>query len=356
MIKKTVSIAVIGVMMALMMPVNVVKAEVVTPDFEVGAFCCAQSVRVYGDEQPKIDQESGNCVVSVPFDKDKELEKGENEEDSKDTDDVGLYEKWEQLKKTLAAEKERFQSASTLGFSDAERSVLQRDISRMEEELSSLTLQVRAIQTAGTIGGIASIPVVIPSVIAYRIIEGLFVGAKNGLWTLARVLSDTHTKQYHTFLDEEFASALSTMMFYESSEKLNKLLLSYEGECRGANPKPECVAQRLLCSHEKYGQVLFYEASQNVVNDQEAAGDIQKLLQTVQKRDQALLEEAHHAERAIETALAVYDQFFQSYRLHLRLKEMVQNLVKIKDWTGYLRTLVGCFPNKFVGVATTKCN
>ena len=37
-------------------------------------------------------------------------------------------------------------------------------------------------------------------------------------------------------------------------------------------------------------------------------------------------------------------------------KEVISDLVKVRNITSYLRDLVACIPNKFVGVATTKCN
>lgn len=355
MIKRVLSIAVVIVLLAGIMPVGVVNAEPETVNMKLDMVCCTQSVRVYGDGQPRVDGKTGDCVAPVVFDKDAELQAAEEAGASGESED-GMYQELAQKEKQLASTRQRFLNASNNGLSDEQRRALQQELYQLEEEVSSLRTQVRSIQAVGSVAGVGLIPLVVPSVIVYQILDELYAGAKNALGRLAKVVFDSHTKQYHAFMDEEFAEAISMVTEYETSDELNEKLNVYDGFCRGKNPKPECVAQRLLCSHEKYGQVLYFEAGQNVVNSREAAGDIQRLLQVVQERDQALLEEAHHAERALETSVAVYDQFFQTYRLHLRLKEMVQSLLKVKIWTGHLRTLMGCFPNKFVGVATTKCN
>lgn len=170
-----------------------------------------------------------------------------------------------------------------------------------------------------------------------------------------------HTEKYHAFLDEEvFGAAIAKISSFETSEALEAYLSEQEGECsemgKNSSPKPECVIERAMCSYEKYIGVLFHETGQAVATQGIVSDDIDAVLFALQNRDQAIVDEAEHAQEALDTAIAVYSQFYQTYRLHLRFKELIVYLSQVRALTGSLRELVGCIPNKFVGVATTKCN
>jgi len=189
--------------------------------------------------------------------------------------------------------------------------------------------------------------------------EALFeqLEIKRSLLSLARNIFKGHTELYHEFLDEEvFGKAVSQVSEWETSEELEAFLKDSEGECDGDNPQPYCVIERAMCSYEKYTGVLFQQTGQSITNQAFNSADLQTVLTTLQERDAALYREAIHSQQALDTAIAVYSQFYQTYRLHLRFKEVIDSLVKVRNLTAVMRTLVGCIPNKFVGVATTKCN
>lgn len=180
---------------------------------------------------------------------------------------------------------------------------------------------------------------------------------KKNLLDLARLVFEGHTEQYHAYLDKElFGKMISKVSEFETSETFQVFLDEEGGECSAVNPQPECLAERALCSYEKYTGVLFHEAGQTLLDTAAQSQDLQTILSILQQRDQSLVEEAQHSEQALDTALAVYSQFFQTYRLHLRFKEVIASLVKVRNTTSFMNTLVGCIPNKFVGIATTKCN
>lgn len=180
---------------------------------------------------------------------------------------------------------------------------------------------------------------------------------KKNLLDLARLVFEGHTEKYHAYLDKElFGKMISKVSEFETSETFQAFLEEEGGECSAANPQPECLAERALCSYEKYTGVLFHEAGQTLLDTASQSQDLQTILSILQQRDQSLVEEAQHSEQALDTALAVYSQFFQTYRLHLRFKEVIASLVKVRNTTSFMNTLVGCIPNKFVGIATTKCN
>lgn len=178
---------------------------------------------------------------------------------------------------------------------------------------------------------------------------------------------ENHTEQYHGFLDEKiFAYSIRKTAELSSVEEFNTYFDYEEGDCKSFdNPKPECVIQRAMCSYEKYVGVLFNVSGQSLADNamQDAienpdlqTSDIQTLLTLISKRDQALMQEAQGSQQALDQAIAIYAQFFQTYRLHLRFKEIIAALVKVRNVTSSLDQLVACLPNKFVGVATTKCN
>ena len=178
---------------------------------------------------------------------------------------------------------------------------------------------------------------------------------------LAEAVFKGHTQQYHQYMDEEvFGKVVAFMSGFDDSDSLEQYLSEQGGQCEDSgsspNPKPECVAEKALCSYEKYVGVLFEQTGQSIAQDAVGTEDTGQLLAALQNRDQALLNEAQQTQQALDTALAVYSQFFQTYRLHLQLKELIVHLSRVRDMTGFWSQLVGCIPHKFVGVATTKCN
>jgi len=182
-------------------------------------------------------------------------------------------------------------------------------------------------------------------------------GLKKDLSSLLKTVFKGHTEKYHAFMDKEiFGKAISTVSRIQSSDEWPTYLRQNEGNCGPDNPKPNCVIERALCSYEKYSGVLFQQAGKQLLDSSTASSDTQTIIAVLQKRDQALLQENADAQQALDTAIAVYSQFFETYRLHLRLKEVITALVKVRNMTSFLHQLVGCIPNKFVGVATTKCN
>jgi|CXWL01.1.fsa_nt_gi hypothetical protein len=265
-------------------------------ELDVGGVCCEKIYKVYGDEQPVAGKDAdGNITCKVTVDIDPIVSP---EQLAEDTANAG-------------------KPATNSGFGTAAESL----VSPFAAVFSGLGLKQRLQDLAGTV----------------------FTG---------------HTEKYHEFLDEEvFAPSIAIVSKRQSSDDLEKLLKSYKDGCDSTNPLPNCVVERAFCSYEKYNAVLFHQAGQQFLNNSTSKPeDVQSILSSLQNRDQALFQEAVQAEQALGTAMAVYSQFFETYRLHLRFKEIIAALVKVRNVTSSLRQLVGCIPNKFVGVATTKCN
>jgi hypothetical protein len=184
---------------------------------------------------------------------------------------------------------------------------------------------------------------------------------KDSFINLLNAVFKGHTEIYHKFIDEEiFGAAIAKISSFENSTDLEEYLLTQEGSCsedgKESNPKPECVIERAMCSYEKYVGVLFHEAGQSLGNSGVSSDNLDAVLVALQNRDQAILDEAQHSQEALDIAIAVYAEFFQTYRLHLRFKELIVHLAKVRAMTGAMHELVGCIPNKFVGIATTKCD
>lgn len=186
-------------------------------------------------------------------------------------------------------------------------------------------------------------------------------GVKKALMELASPVYFDHTRLYHAFLDEEvFEPMIELVSDFESSEEIDGYVSGLPEGCSADNPKPECLSERVLCSYEKYVGVLFHVSGQTLLNSSPGAdvsdAEIGQLIGTLQQRDRALMEEARHVHEALDTALLVYQQFYETYRLHLGFKKVIESLVHVRNMTSYMRELVGCVPGKFVGAATTKCN
>lgn len=168
---------------------------------------------------------------------------------------------------------------------------------------------------------------------------------------------DDHKSAYHTFLDEQlFARALSKVSSFEKSQDLLDYLQAFDGKCQSGNHSPDCLSERVLCSYEKYGKTLFDMSGQPLANEAISTQNTDQLLQVLQERQAEIFQEATAAEQALDSALTIYSQFFETYRIHLSLKNLIDSLVRVRNLSAFLRQLVNCFPNKFGGVSTTKCN
>jgi len=308
-IKSVLSI-ILAVMLLSQTMIYTVRAEPRT--FDIDMVCCTEKYRVYGEDQPA--EANGKCQITMDVD----VPVGEDE--------------------------------------------------RPDEPLESDTSE--SPWYSGAYEGPASFGTGVASQVA---------GGAQGAWAALSAAKDyligwspnvynAHTKLYHAFLDEEiFGAAIGTISSYKDSQSFATYLSEHGGMCKPnkddplSNFRPDCVIEKALCSYEKYSRVLFYQAGQDVTEEvlnknNVTSGDLQRMMASYGRRDQALYEESQHAYEAIDTAIAVYAQFFQTYRLHLAFKQIITDLVKVRNMTAYLHDLVGCLPNKFVGVATTKCN
>lgn len=185
--------------------------------------------------------------------------------------------------------------------------------------------------------------------------------SKKELLTLMPQLIEKQFLPYHAFLDQEvFGTAIQNISEKKTAADLEKYLKGFEDKkgCSKDNPKPLCVAEFAMCNYEKYTKIIFAQAGRTLTQKSLASsgGNVDVLLKVIQRRDQSLLGEANHAQEALDTALALYSQFYNTYLIHLKFKETIESLVQARKLTGVFRTLVECIPNKFVGVATTKCN
>lgn len=288
-------------------------------EVKLDPICCSKPYPVYGEEQPVSIK--GECVVNV------------------DVEEVVLEEvEPDQVIQPGPATSSgpRFDSAASNRV-DAVADYLKSGI----ENLKATSESYKSIAQS----------VVSPFLFLFSELKD-----KIALTTIGKIF--TQVEEYHTFLDEDvFGKAIAKISSYQKSQDLSSYLANKEqGQCDATNPRPDCVIEFAMCSYEKYAGVLFQEAGSNLGRGQVTTDDIQSLLATLQKRDLALLKEFEDTKQALDTAIAVYSQYYQTYRIHLAFKEVIEGLVKVRNMTSFMRTLVGCIPNKFQGVATTKCN
>ena len=161
--------------------------------------------------------------------------------------------------------------------------------------------------------------------------------------------------QYHVYLNEVFRIALARVTGVKSEQEWQKLFAP-KPVCNSQNFTTNCVAERLMCSYEKYQGVMF-----EMLRDKDLSHltrtrtDLAIILADDMSFKKSVLEEANIVNKAFDTAIAVYQEVLESYRLHLQYKDIVSSLVKARSWTGYLRGLFACLPNKLLGKGTTKC-
>lgn len=274
-------------------------------EISLDPFCCTRQYPVYGEEQPV--RRGDGCVVTV------------------DLEPIVDQENLDTLFQPTP------QQQPEPGF--------------IEEGLNNIS---RTPQSYSSAGESLSAPLRI-------LYEALPV--KQSLLVVGELFFDDHVELYHSFLDEKvFGRHIAKVSEYETSQQLADFLKTKEGVCDADNPRPNCVIEYAMCSYEKYAKVLFQQTGQSLANQAFNTSDIQTLLNVIQERDAALFHEAQQSQQALDTTIAVYSQFFNTYQLHLRFKDVIAALVKVRNMTSYMRTLVGCIPNKFIGVATTKCN
>jgi hypothetical protein len=162
---------------------------------------------------------------------------------------------------------------------------------------------------------------------------------------------------YHAFLAEEYQKVVSKVMSIKDADEYEAINAS-NPSCVASDVNTNCVAERLLCSYEKYQGVLY-----EVYNDQDVsslAGQAHLQRQDIFGQFEALkrevVEDSYYARKALETSLAVYHQLVKTYRVHLVYKDFIVALVASRNWTTYMANLFTCWPNKLVGTATTRCN
>jgi hypothetical protein len=202
-----------------------------------------------------------------------------------------------------------------------------------------------------------------------ELFESVFnsIAEKSPLKKVLRRISSVyrnHTVKYHSFLDEEvFGKAIQFVSNHDTAESLRDAIKkekeANKGQCSNDDPTPQCVIEKALCSYEKYVGVLFYASGAPQIGNILQSGQRSELgsaLDILQEQDAALLLDAQDSKIALNTAMAVYSNFFQTYQIHLKLKEVIAALVKVRNRTSYLTELVSCIPDTFVGIATTKCD
>ncbi|GEM_PF-6379314 len=315
--------------------------------------CKIQKIALYGDENDIYQTASMQCYLSVESNiaskiqkaKD-ELKKAEDEKVKKDAE----------TKATRTAYEKQYGKSSTWG-----------------EDMGACAEGTKCRESMSNLGTGLLETVALPFLVASSAASPLIalfsqIDFKKHLIDLTPSLFETQIFPYHGFLDKEiFGKAISEVSRYKNSEDLENALKDLEKDkdsCSNAeNPKPECVVARAMCNYQKYVGIIFAQSGQQLSDEalqnlkKKSTGDqLQTLLLISQQRDQALLTEAEQSQEALDTAIAVYSQFFNTYALHLKLKDVIEALVKVRDRTASLRELVSCLPNKFVGVATTKCN
>jgi hypothetical protein len=162
---------------------------------------------------------------------------------------------------------------------------------------------------------------------------------------------------YHSFVNKQFADAVTKIKSLKTEKQWKKFEGKQSGNCTDTNFKVGCLSERLLCSYERYSSVLFEAGlSEKIPTNSFSSMGLEEAFSYQAKRRAALTEEAKLAKEALSMTLGLYNEFVQAWRLHLQYLDVIKGVARVRDWTAYIRKLLTCFPNKFVGVATTECN
>jgi hypothetical protein len=165
---------------------------------------------------------------------------------------------------------------------------------------------------------------------------------------------DSEKSSYHAYVNKRFDANLREIGNVVSEnkditpEQFRELLVSKK-------LATWFLARELVCSFEKYSKILTRYSYDVTLNQNENTA-IADLLRTNADRLSVWRAEIETAKKALDTALATYDQIAVTFPLHLQFRKAIQDLSLYREQFALIRKVIGCFPSKFVNNSTTQCN
>jgi hypothetical protein len=127
--------------------------------------------------------------------------------------------------------------------------------------------------------------------------------------------------------------------------------------CPASNYSTYCLAQATLKDYMAYIKALDCRRSvlfENVDQQQSAPLQLQAALM-VSSRMEAITNEKGDAKRALDQALAAYNELRFAWPMHKKYMKIYESLTKFRDKMVEIRQQVSEFPSKFIDATTTKC-
>lgn len=171
--------------------------------------------------------------------------------------------------------------------------------------------------------------------------------------------SDSLSKErsaYHKYLNKRFEINVS-ILSYLLSRATEVDQKGVDSILREKSLSTWQLASTLICSYEKYAKYVDYFSNPNTVpaDASEQGKAAAELIKATQDSITDWKKELQDSKKALDIALATYDQYTSAFSLHLKNREVIKELALYREQFGYLRSLMSCLPSKFVNQSTTKC-
>ena len=167
---------------------------------------------------------------------------------------------------------------------------------------------------------------------------------------------DEEKEAYHAYLNLKFETKIAAIATIISKSKdLDKKKI--DQILSDKNLSTWSLARDLVCSYEKYSKYVNHFAFTYSV-DPEATSrgvSVSELLMAANDTVSEWKKELKDSKKALDVALATYDQFTIAFPLHLKYREVIAELILYRQQFSLLRSLISCLPSKFVNQSTTKC-
>lgn len=194
---------------------------------------------------------------------------------------------------------------------------------------------------------------------------------------------------YHETINKKFNEYIKKMIAGQAEASKNAVsdpnaAAPEDGVCTAENYSTYCVARAMLIGegvggrdgYMDYLKALECRRSRifDTIDDETAWKDYQdfwilgegneqaafETLQTqrtlsVSARVEKIDAEIVNSKKALDVALATYDELKTSWTMHKRFMNIYKNLIKFRDKMAEVRHQVEEFPSKFIDATTTKC-
>ena len=176
----------------------------------------------------------------------------------------------------------------------------------------------------------------------------------------ARAESENSGSPYHKDMNTFFNDQLEVLLKKEPTDP--DVLPPAEGEeCPTSNVSTYCVAMTAVDKYDAFRRALLlthssYSYDPEFVDEYEGKFvSIQEIAQQQFSRTDLIEEQLALAEKTLDATLAVYNEVYLYYNLHVEYWNLIKDLEKFRDKLADVRQEVERYPGKFHNRTTTEC-